>query len=32
MASTFTPNKDLEMPASGDYENAWATPLNAVIG
>jgi hypothetical protein len=31
VTSSFTPNKDLEMPASGDYDNAWAAPLNAVI-
>lgn len=29
MTSTFTPNKGLEEPASGDYINAWATPVNA---
>jgi hypothetical protein len=31
MPSTYTPNKDLEMPASGSYNNAWAAPLNNVI-
>jgi hypothetical protein len=31
MPSTYTPNKDLEMPASGSYASAWAAPLNAVI-
>jgi len=31
MPSTFTPNKGLEMPASGSYNNAWAAPLNFVI-
>jgi hypothetical protein len=29
MASTFTTNKHIEKPASGDYNNAWATPVNA---
>lgn len=29
MASTFTTNKGIEKPASGDYVNAWAAPLNA---
>jgi len=29
MASTFTTNKHIEKPASGDYTNAWATPVNA---
>lgn len=29
MSSTFTPNKGIEQPASGDYVNAWATPVNA---
>lgn len=28
MTSTFTPNKGIEQPASGDYVNAWATPVN----
>lgn len=28
MSSTFTPNKNIEKPASGDYVNAWATPVN----
>lgn len=28
MSSTFTPNKGIEQPASGDYVNAWATPVN----
>lgn len=29
MTSTFSPNKSLELPASGDYVNTWATPVNA---
>lgn len=29
MASTFTTNKSIEKPASGDYNNAWAAPVNA---
>ena len=29
MTSTFSPNKNLEEPASGDYNDAWATPVNA---
>jgi hypothetical protein len=29
MASTFTTNKNIEKPASGDYVNTWATPVNA---
>lgn len=29
MTSTFSTNKGLEEPASGDYVNAWATPVNA---
>lgn len=29
MASIFTPNKHIEEPASGDYVNAWAAPVNA---
>lgn len=29
MASTFTTNKKIEKPASGDYNNAWAAPINA---
>lgn len=28
MSSTFTPNKGIEQPASGDYVNTWATPVN----
>jgi hypothetical protein len=28
MASTFTTNKSIEKPASGDYNNAWAAPVN----
>lgn len=28
MASTFTTNKHIEKPASGDYNNAWAAPVN----
>jgi hypothetical protein len=29
MTSTFSTNKGLEEPASGDYVNAWASPVNA---
>jgi len=29
VTSTFSTNKGLEEPASGDYVNAWATPVNA---
>lgn len=29
MTSTFSVNKGLEEPASGDYVNAWTTPVNA---
>lgn len=29
MASSFTVNKHIEEPASGDYVNAWAAPVNA---
>lgn len=29
MASTFTTNKSIEQPAAGDYDNTWATPVNA---
>jgi ABC-type Co2+ transport system permease subunit len=29
MASTFTQNKNIEQPASGSYDNAWAAPVNA---
>lgn len=29
MASTFTVNKGVELPASGDYVNSWAAPINA---
>lgn len=29
MASTYTTNKHIEKPASGDYNNAWAAPVNA---
>jgi len=28
MASTYTTNKVIEKPASGDYSNAWAAPVN----
>ena len=28
MASTYTTNKVIEKPASGDYANAWAAPVN----
>jgi hypothetical protein len=29
MPSTFTTNKNIEQPASGSYNNAWAAPVNA---
>lgn len=29
MSSTFTTNKGIEKPGSGDYVNAWAAPINA---
>lgn len=29
MVSSLTPNKAIEKPASGDYVNTWATPVNA---
>jgi hypothetical protein len=29
MTSTFTPNKNLEQPSLGSYNDAWATPVNA---
>lgn len=29
MPSTFTVNKGVELPASGDYVNSWAAPINA---
>lgn len=29
MTSIFSTNKGLEEPASGDYVNAWATPVNS---
>lgn len=29
MSSTFTVNKGIEQPASGDYVNSWAAPVNA---
>ena len=29
MPSAFSPNKNLELPASGSYANAWAGPVNA---
>ena len=29
MTSSFTTNKHIEKPASGDYANTWATPVNA---
>lgn len=29
MTSSFSTNKGLEEPASGDYVNAWATPVNS---
>jgi len=28
MVSTYTTNKVIEKPASGDYSNAWAAPVN----
>lgn len=29
MTSTFTPNINLQEPATGDFVNTWATPVNA---
>ena len=29
MASTFTTNKSIEKPGSGDYNNVWDVPVNA---
>jgi trimeric autotransporter adhesin len=29
MVSTFTPNKNIEQPAAGDYPDAWAPVVNA---
>jgi hypothetical protein len=29
MVSSYTTNKSIEKPASGDYVNTWATPVNA---
>jgi len=29
MASTYTTNKVIEKPGSGDYPNAWAAPVNS---
>jgi len=29
MASSYTTNKNIEKPASGDYPGAWAAPINA---
>jgi hypothetical protein len=29
MVSVYTTNKGIEVPASGDYVNTWATPVNA---
>ena len=29
MASSFTTNKKIEKPASGDYVDAWAAPVNS---
>jgi hypothetical protein len=29
MASTFSTNKDLELPGNGDYVDTWNVPLNA---
>jgi len=31
MVSTFTPNVQFEEPARGDQNNAWATPVNAIM-
>ncbi|NCA02911.1 MAG: hypothetical protein EBS87_12280, partial [Sphingomonadaceae bacterium] len=28
MASSYTPNKNIEKPANGDYINTWSTPVN----
>lgn len=28
MPSSFTPNKSIEQPTSGSYNNTWATPVN----
>lgn len=29
MSSSFTPNKNIQEPAAGDFVDAWATPVNA---
>jgi len=29
MVSTYTPNKLIEKPANGDYNNTWSTPVNS---
>ena len=31
MASTFTPNLNLEIPARGDYPNQWDLPMDATL-
>jgi hypothetical protein len=28
MVSSYTPNKEIEKPANGDYNNTWSTPVN----
>lgn len=28
MVSSYTPNKQIEKPANGDYNNTWSTPVN----
>lgn len=32
MASTFSTNKNLELPGNGDYTDTWNIPLNADMG
>jgi len=29
MVSSYTPNKRIEKPANGDYNNTWSTPVNS---
>jgi hypothetical protein len=29
MVSSYTPNKNIEKPANGDYNNTWSTPVNS---
>ena len=29
MVSSYTPNKQIEKPANGDYNNTWSTPVNS---